>query len=204
MSLLGSIELVCDLSISASIGKILNYPRDECPIDVWAQNVRIKTTSGLLSWMMRSVDVQGASFPIRSVLRAGMLFLATDLILLVLYAFWQSPLLLTPMLEWMIFGIIIFVLVFILHHLGVILIRKECYECQLGFHIIEHEKTHLKLNSLDEKLVETETLKLTASKLFPIILSKPKLCKRCGFRGKRYLVAATENIPGQKEGTSTG
>jgi hypothetical protein len=154
--------------------------------------------------MMRSVDIQGASYPGKSVLRAGMLFLATDLILLVLYAFYQSPFLVIPMLEWMIFGITIFVLVFILHYFRVILIRKECYECQLGFHIIEHEKTHLKLNSLDEKLVEIETLKQTASKLFPIILSKPKLCKRCAFRGKRYLVAATENILGQKEGVSTG
>lgn len=167
------------------------------------ENVRIKKASGLLGWTMRSLDFHGVSLPRKSVTHCGELFLVTDSILLVLYAFCRSPLLATPMLIWITLGGAIFVLVLILHCSDVIIIRKECYECQFGFHIIEHEKTHLKLNSLDEKLVETETLKQTESKLFPIILSKPRLCKRCAFRGKKYLVAATEYGEGQKEGRST-
>ena len=161
--------------------------------------MRIKTTSGLLSGAMRFVDIQGASFPCKSVLRVGKFFLATDSILLVLYAFYQSPLLAIPMVGWMAFWSASFVLYFILHCLGIIIIRKQCYGCQLGFHIIGHEKTHLKLNSLDEDLVDKETLKQTGSKLFPIILSKPKLCKRCAFGGKKYLVAATASAEEKKQ-----
>jgi C4-type Zn-finger protein len=89
-----------------------------------------------------------------------------------------------------------------LHFLGVIIIRKECDECQFRFYIIAHEKNHLKLNSLDEETVEKETLKQTGSRLFPIILSNPKLCKDCGFRGTKYLEAATKYVERQKEGTA--
>ena len=89
-----------------------------------------------------------------------------------------------------------------LHFLGIIIIRKECDECQFHFYIIAHEKNHLKLNSLDEEMVEKETLKQTGSKLFPIILSKPKLCKGCAFRRMKYLEAATKYVERQKEGNS--
>jgi hypothetical protein len=152
---------------------------------------------------MRRLKVQGICFPQKSVLYTGIWLFFPELFLLVLYAFDPSPVVAGAMLSWLtIFGSLL-VLVSILHFLRIISIRKECCECQLGFHIIEHEIAHLKLNSRDEDLVDKETLKQTGSKLFPIILSKPKLCKDCVFRRKKYFVAATEYAEGQKEGRST-
>ena len=157
-----------------------------------------------MSWTMRRLEVQGICFPQKSVLIAGGLWLFfLVLVLLVLYAFDPSPFIAVPMLIWLtLFGSLL-VLVSILHFLRIISIRKECYDCQLGFHIIEHEIAHLKLNSRNEELVEKETLKQTGNKLFPIILSKPKLCKGCAFRRKKYLVAAIEYAERRKEGRST-
>lgn len=166
--------------------------------------VRIRKVDGVTSWIMRRLKVQGICFPQKSVLYAGVwLFLPLSL-LLVLYAFDPSPVVAGTMLSWLTLFGSLFVYVSILHFLRIISIRKECCECQLGFHIIEHEKTHLKLNSRNEELVDKETLKQTGSKLFPIILSKPKLCKDCAFRRKKYLIAATEYAEDQKEAIRKG
>lgn len=165
--------------------------------------VRIRKRGRVLSWTMRRFQVQGICFPQKSVLYFGILVFFPELVFLVLYAFDPSPLVAGTMLAWLILFGSLLVLVSILHFRGTISIRKECCECQLGFHIIEHERTHLKLNSRNEELVERETLKQTGSKLFPIILSKPKLCKDCAFRRKKYLVATTEFAEREKEGRST-
>jgi hypothetical protein len=77
---------------------------------------------------------------------------------------------------------------------GVIVVRKDCFNCQFSFHILEHEKSHLKLNSLDEITVEEETLKQTYGKLIPLLLSKPKMCKGCYFTWRRMYSEATSKF----------
>jgi len=79
----------------------------------------------------------------------------------------------------------------ILLALPTIFIRKGCSECQLGFHILAHERNHLLLNSSDEALVEEEALKQTGDKLIPILLSNPKLCKDCVFPLRKIYALAT-------------
>jgi len=74
-----------------------------------------------------------------------------------------------------------------------IFIRKDCSKCQLSFHIIAHERSHLLLNSRDEALVEEEALKETGNKLIPILLSNPKLCKDCVFPLRKIYAQATFN-----------
>ena len=74
---------------------------------------------------------------------------------------------------------------------GVIVIRKDCFNCQFAFHILEHEKSHLRLNSLNELAVEQDALKQTYTKLIPLLLSNPKLCKECGFMWRRMYGEAT-------------
>lgn len=79
----------------------------------------------------------------------------------------------------------------ILLALPTIFIRKDCFECQLGFYIIAHERNHLLLNSSDEVYVEEETLKQIRNQLVPILLSNPKLCKNCAFQLRRVYSQAT-------------
>ena len=81
--------------------------------------------------------------------------------------------------------------VFALSISSTILIRKDCYGCQFGFHIVTHERSHLSLNSLDEVLVEEKTVKQTGDRLIPILLSNPKICKDCFFRWRRMYCQAT-------------
>jgi len=144
----------------------------------------------------------GASSPLARVWLTGIIFFVPELFLLTLNAFYPNLVLVIEMMVWLIYVGGHFVVAFILHFLGIIIIRKECDECQFRFYIIAHEKNHLKLNSLDEELVEKEMLTQTGSKLFPIILSKPKLCKGCAFRRTKYLEAATKYVERQKEGNS--
>ena len=80
----------------------------------------------------------------------------------------------------------------ILLFLPTIFIRKNCFECQLGFHIIAHERNHLKLRK-SEQIVEEETLKRTGARLIPILLSNPKLCKDCRFWLRKMYCHATLN-----------
>jgi hypothetical protein len=74
-----------------------------------------------------------------------------------------------------------------------IFIRRDCSKCQLSFHIIAHERSHLLLNSRDEALVEEEALKETGNKLIPILLSNPKMCKHCVFPLRKIYAQATFN-----------
>jgi hypothetical protein len=84
-----------------------------------------------------------------------------------------------------------------------IFIRKDCSECQLGFHIIAHERNHLLLDLLDEDLVEEETLRLTRNQLIPILLSSPKLCKDCLFPlRKTYSQATFDYLKEKQKGNS--
>lgn len=86
-----------------------------------------------------------------------------------------------------------------LYFSSAIIIRKDCYECQFGFHIIAHERNHLILNSRDEFLVEEETLKQTGGRLVSILLSNPKTCKDCFFAWRRMYSQATSDYLKQEE-----
>jgi hypothetical protein len=66
-------------------------------------------------------------------------------------------------------------------------IRSDCSGCQFSFHIIAHEQTHLRLNSLDEALVEEETLKQTKHKLIPLLLSNQKYARIAHSGGARCI-----------------
>lgn len=70
-------------------------------------------------------------------------------------------------------------------------IRKDCFDCELGFHVIAHERTHLRLNLRDEERVETETLKETRNRLIPLLLSNQRICKDCRFRWYKMLSQST-------------
>jgi len=87
----------------------------------------------------------------------------------------------------------------VLSALPTIFIRKDCSECQLGFHIIAHERNHLLLNSLDEASVEEETLKQTRDQLIPILLSNPRLCRDCLFPLRKMYSQATFNYLKEKQ-----
>jgi hypothetical protein len=141
------------------------------PID---EKVRVVMKPG---WFLKILyplhKALGASSPGIRVWLTGIFLFAPELILLIFNAFYPNLGLVIVMMAYLIFLGGHFVLAFILHFLGLIIIRKECDQCQFRFYIIAHEKNHLKLNSLDDELVEKETLKQTGSKLFPIILSKP-------------------------------
>ena len=76
--------------------------------------------------------------------------------------------------------------------LPTIFIRKDCFECQFGFHIIAHERNHLRLRT-SEEIVEEEALKQTGDRLIPILLSNPKICKGCPFLWRKMYCHATFN-----------
>lgn len=161
------------------------------------ENLKVKKVSG---WLLRILYPQakalGASFPTVRVLQLLALFIG-----LLIFVFWSAMLSISFLhLTYVLILLSLlpicsgcsFVLASVCHFLTVIFIRKECYSCPFGFHIIEHEETHLKLNSLDEDKVDKETMKHTRKELFPLILSKPKLCKGCAFGNKKYLEEATQ------------
>jgi hypothetical protein len=79
-----------------------------------------------------------------------------------------------------------FLLVFCLHAFRVIIIRKDCYECPLGFFVVEHEKNHLRLNlsgrGTDETIVAEETMKQNRKKLDDVLRKNPEICKNCLFK----------------------
>ena len=85
----------------------------------------------------------------------------------------------------------IFLLFSIFVALPSIFIRKDCSECQFGFHIINHERNHLRLNSSDEFTVEEETLKQTEDRLIPLLLSNLKICKGCPFNWRKMYCQKT-------------
>ena len=87
---------------------------------------------------------------------------------------------------------------------GVIVIRKDCYNCQFAFHILAHENSHLTLNELNEFKVEEDALKKTYSKLVPLLLSNPKLCKGCYFKPRQIYSEATSNYINEKQKENTG
>lgn len=80
-----------------------------------------------------------------------------------------------------------------------IAIRKDCFDCELGFHVIAHERTHLRLNSSNEEQVETETLKETRNRLIPLLLSNQRICKGCRFRWYQMLSQSTSDWLNEKK-----
>jgi hypothetical protein len=80
-----------------------------------------------------------------------------------------------------------------------ICIRKDCFDCTLGFHVVAHERTHLRLSSLDEEQVETETLKETRNRPMPLLLSNQRICKGCRFRWYRMFSEATSEYLKEKK-----
>ena len=77
--------------------------------------------------------------------------------------------------------------------LPTIFIRKDCFECQFGFHIIAHERNHLILRTSEEIVVEEETLKQTGERLVRILLSNPKMCRGCIFLWRKMYCNAVFN-----------
>ena len=73
-----------------------------------------------------------------------------------------------------------------------IFIRKDYFECQLGFYIIDHERNHLLLRE-SEKIVEEETLRKNRDRIIPILLSNHKICKDCPFFIRKIFSQATFN-----------
>jgi hypothetical protein len=163
---------------------------NESPEAKLTENIRILK---MPTWIMRRMrKAQAFCVPQKSILYVSLLFFVPEFTLRILYVFYPHPLLAISMFMGLILlGIPAFLMV-IIAAFRIVVIRKQCNECQFRFHIIAHELTHLKLNSLNEKLVEEETLKHTGDRLFPILLSNPKLCKDCVFRRKMYVDATTE------------
>lgn len=137
--------------------------------------------------------------PKTSAVGASAVAILATMLIVVLYHF-----LAFPNFVLLIFSILLgFPLAFMiaLYFSSAVVIRKDCYGCILGFHIIAHERNHLALNSRDEVMVEEETLKQTQDRLIPILLSDPKICKDCFFAWRRMYCRATHDClsEGQKE-----
>jgi hypothetical protein len=153
------------------------------------EQVRIWKKPG---WFLRILDPRskplGASSPLVRVWMTGISLFVPELFLFTLNAFYPNLIFVITIVAWLIYCGILFALALTMHFLGVIIIRKECDDCQFRFHIIAHEKNHLKLNSLYDDMVERETWKQTGSSLLPLILSNPVLCKDCALGRKKYRV----------------
>jgi hypothetical protein len=129
--------------------------------------------------------------PRKSLIGITTLFAVTELVFLAFHYFLAMPLL-NILIPTILLGLPL-VFMFALNISSAIVIRKDCYECRLDFHIVAHEQTHLRLNSLDEFRVEEETLKKTAVQLIPILLSNHALCEDCFFRWRKMYCQATSN-----------
>lgn len=127
--------------------------------------------------------------PRKSLIGIGVSFAVAEIAFYLFHYFLATPVF-TILIPTILLGIPL-VIVFALNISSAIVIRKDCYKCQLGFHIIAHEQTHLILNSLDEHRVEEETLKQTGAQLVPILLSNPTMCKDCFFRWREMYCQAT-------------
>jgi hypothetical protein len=126
--------------------------------------------------------------PKRSGFKALLASIVAGISLVILHFYAVIPFFIMP-LGVPVIGALLFV--FALSISSTILIRKDCYECQFGFHIVTHERSHLSLNSLDEVLVEEKTVKQTEDRLIPILLSNPKMCKDCFFKWRKIYCRAT-------------
>jgi len=127
--------------------------------------------------------------PRKSLIRITVLFTVTEIALYSFHYFLATPVF-TMLIPAILLGLLL-VFMFALNISSAIVIRRDCCECQLGFHIIAHEQTHLRLNSLDERRVEEETLRQTGAQLIPILLSNPAMCKDCFFRWRKMYCQAT-------------
>jgi hypothetical protein len=146
-------------------------------------------------WLLRHFKkAQGLSSPQKTVVYLGLLFSGIEVFLLVLNLFASSfGLAIVTVASVIVLGTILTVSI-VMYFFRIIIVRKECHDCQFGFYIVAHEINHLKLNSLDEDMVERETQKQTGSRFFPLILSNPVLCKDRVFRRKKYRAAAEEYV----------
>ena len=151
---------------------------------------------------MRTIrrDAQGISYPRQSRMLLLLIFVMAEVCESALYVISRNLSLLLIMSASLVFFGSLLVLIFVFP----IFIRKDCYNCELGFHIIAHERTHLRLNSRDEGLVETETLKETRDRLIPLLLANPQMCKGCSFRlrmgSKMYSETISEYLKEKKAG----
>jgi hypothetical protein len=80
--------------------------------------------------------------PRRSLIAITVLFAVTEIAFYAFHYFLATPLF-SMLIPTILLGVPL-VFVFVLTVSSAIVIRKDCYECQLGFHIITHEQTHLK------------------------------------------------------------
>ena len=131
-------------------------------------------------WVMQIIrhNAHGYSYNKQSRIVITLAFVMAEVSEAVLYILSQNFYLLSILLvSSVLFGSLL-VIMFVFP----IVVRKDCSDCEFGFHIIAHERTHLRLNSLDEDKVETETLKETRNRLIPLLLSNQKACKGCRFK----------------------
>jgi len=142
-------------------------------------------------WLWKLMQPRGVAFCITRTRAVSLIFaligVAFFTVMFACYAYVPFPVRVTTIVLW----VILFSLA-ILSVLPTIFIRKDCFECQFGFHIISHERNHLKLRK-SEAIVEEETLKQTGTRLIPILLSDLKICKRCVFLWRRMYCKTTFN-----------
>jgi len=147
-------------------------------------------------WLMQIIrhGAHGISFRKQSWIVAALVFVMVEVCEVALY-------MLNPSLIFLLFVLAISILfgsLLAIIFVFPITIRKDCFNCEFGFHIIAHERTHLRLNSPDEERVETETLKETRNRLIPLLMSNQRTCKGCRFRWYKMLSEATSEYLKEK------
>lgn len=162
------------------------------------ENSRHERILEIPKWLMQFIrrDAHGFSYPKRSRLGIILVFVMAMVLDAVLYILSQNFIVLLILSG----SLVLFGSLIVIMFVFPIVIRKDCSNCEFGFHIIVHERTHLRLNSGDEEKVETETLKETKNRLIPLLLSNQRTCKGCRFRWYKMLSQSTseylkENLP---------
>lgn len=149
-------------------------------------------------WLMQVIrrGAHGYSYPKKSRIGIASVFVMVEVFEAVLYNVSQSFIVLL-----ILFGsLVLFGSLLVIMFVFPIVIRKDCANCKFGFHIIAHERAHLRLNSLDEDKVEAETLRETRNQLIPLLLSNQRACRGCRFKYYKMVSQSTseyikENLP---------
>lgn len=147
-------------------------------------------------WLMQIIrhGVHGFSFPKQSRIIALSMFIVAGVCEVALYILGKNLYLQSILLV----GLVLFGSLSAFTFVFPIAIRKDCFDCEFGFHIVAHERTHLRLNSRDEEQVETETLKETRNRLIPLLLSNQRTCKVCRFTWYKMLSQSTSEYLKEK------
>lgn len=143
-------------------------------------------------WFWKLIERRSVAFCMTRTRAVSLIFVLIALgVLEVVFAYYvyiPFPVKVTAVILW---GILFSLAILLV--LPSIFIRKDCFECQFGFHIIAHERNHMNLGKSDEVAVEEQTLKQTGTQLIPILLSNPKICKGCPFLWRKMYCHAVFN-----------